>query len=1203
MATLLGAAGPIMVEASKARRHLRELCDVVLTKTQETTVPEGVHGDAKYLTGCLDRFNIWAGSLGVFQKGEASLDARLSNHMLAREVIRLLKQLDAFTLDLRQIVDGERQQSTWTESSLQLFIDEFSDDLSASSDDEEEGALTPETDENDPASNTGPESDGIMTESMDLHFSVNESVTSLLRLSIQVHKSSRKSKFAKSSVDQNYAIGPDISHVRDAFPYLEVTQNDTLAVRLGKANAQRRQWLWYRRRHREKLSVDHSGTLGVADGGSLLPPGIWDQLRRDGGDGDDRLIALFSVDDVPSGSAAGRSFISGTKASTYRSHFTGASLLSPSIAPPDTLFERSSRATRSEQKLLVPEPPHDLVLGQPYFCRYCCNIIEISGKNAWQRHVYSDLSAYTCLSDTCEELFFESRGKWWAHEMTAHRKKWLCGLCQASLSSFGRMKDHIRVAHTDVRSDQISDLAHKFGRPVTFFDASECPLCDYSNILHQRGLTEDEIRHRPAEKFGLHLARHLEQLALFVLPNTDLIDEDDGLSGAGEGDSDSDGNDSDSEQVETLSDPDLIEKLAQLTVKEGGRDPKMLADSPDLAMRWQPPQDFTPPLEDFDAEDADSLPVRQEPIFGGDLHTPGWARGHGSKKEGFCARCPVSHWVNIADGSYRFHLTYFHGCPDSGVPLPRPSTIRPVSGEAKVWEAFCDACSAWRILKKTKRGWNWYRHWLTDHKEIVEERTQAVRSGNNPDVTPQVAALSQDPRFQALEISPPGEMADTTSRFSRLVDLAKNDQFEQLGIILKSAVGSQSRDDIRSLANKRTDKGETLLMLSAAHGSASTVQLLLDLGADPNVTAGGDSLTALDIAVDAGYFTIAQHLVARGADTSQSHVFKKIMSNDREYAGENTTEAVKSPTATAGASLNAVLRLGRAALAGDTDAAIQLLGNDDSGPSRYDIEEGDAFGCAPFLLASTKNHYKMMDLLLSRGANINTTSKHGWTPLMLASKRGDVDCVNYLLQNGADVNHLSPDRWTALAEATNNGFIAIMRLLLDAGADPEIRAQSDWAPLMHAAYRGDLEAVNILLESGASFEEISARDETVMLLAAAAGSASVVRRLLEAGCPPESTWSKSLMAEPRAIDDDPFSSESTETAALKLQERIERVYKVGWTPLMVACQVGSLDIVALLLDAGANYEPKSPMFKTALEIAKENGRTEVAEYLEKRLGS
>ena len=325
--------------------------------------------------------------------------------------------------------------------------------------------------------------------------------------------------------------------------------------------------------------------------------------------------------------------------------------------------------------------------------------------------MHSDLSSYTCLADNCDELFFESRNKWWAHEMEAHRKKWTCGICKANAPSMAVMKIHIKEAHADeVRVDQVDDVAHRFGRPVTAFHASDCPLCDYPTLLRQRGFSDEEIARIPADKFGKHLGRHLEQLALFILPNTDLIDED--VVSGEEGGGDSDSSSSESGQYEPLPSEELREKLAEVISSQRNNDPEQLPRSPDLAMRWQPPQDFTPPLEDFDPEDPDNLPGRQEPIFGGDLHTAGWARGSGSQKEGFCARCPVSHWVNIADGSYRFHLTYFHGVPDSGVPLPRPSTIRPVQGKANVWEGFCKACGGWKVLKKTTRGWNWYRHWL-----------------------------------------------------------------------------------------------------------------------------------------------------------------------------------------------------------------------------------------------------------------------------------------------------------------------------------------------------------------------------------------------------------------------------------------------------------------------------------------------------------
>lgn len=136
--------------------------------------------------------------------------------------------------------------------------------------------------------------------------------------------------------------------------------------------------------------------------------------------------------------------------------------------------------------------------------------------------------------------------------------------------------------------------------------------------------------------------------------------------------------------------------------------------------------------------------------------------------------------------------------------------------------------------------------------------------------------------------------------------------------------------------------------------------------------------------------------MASGADASQAHTFIKILSNEREYAGENTKVigGKQCPSNLASKiNFDMLEALGRAAFEGDMALAATLLRNQGSGPSRCDIEEGVEAGCAPFLLASMRNHLEMMGLPLSHGANINTTSTRGWTPLMLASERGEDDCI------------------------------------------------------------------------------------------------------------------------------------------------------------------------------------------------------------------
>ena len=442
----------------------------------------------------------------------------------------------------------------------------------------------------------------------------------------------------------------------------------------------------------------------------------------------------------------------------------------------------------------------------------------------------------------------------------------------------------------------------------------------------------------------------------------------------------------------------------------------------------------------------------------------------------------------------------------------------------------------------------------------------------------------------------PDQLLDDEFVKRQLSSLAKDDKPEAMEQLLSRLADARSSNEIRALVDAADEAGQSLLMISAYQGLRRIVDLLLDLGADPNVV-DPDGKTALDFAADSGNFAIAQQLVDGGADASRATVLKEILSDERAYAGENVKAAVERAIPSSKINPAALTALSRAAFEGDMDTVQKLLGDADAGPSQCDVEQGSEVGHSPFLVASVKGHFQIMDLLLSRGANINATSKHGWTPLMLATKREDEACVSFLLSRGADANHVSPDRWTALAEATSRRSTRITALLLGAGADPAVHAQSDWTPLMYAAYRGDIDTVDLLLDAGASFDDISTRDETVMLLAAASGSSTVVRRLLDAGCSPEPVWSRGETAlTPSAVAEDfPVATRS--------QQRIERAYKVGWTPLMVACQIGSLEIVTMLLDAGANPEPKSPMLKTALEIAKENGRTEVVAYLEERLGA
>ncbi|KIW92859.1 uncharacterized protein Z519_06708 [Cladophialophora bantiana CBS 173.52] len=108
-----------------------------------------------------------------------------------------------------------------------------------------------------------------------------------------------------------------------------------------------------------------------------------------------------------------------------------------------------------------------------------------------------------------------------------------------------------------------------------------------------------------------------------------------------------------------------------------------------------------------------------------------------------------------------------------------------------------------------------------------------------------------------------------------------------------------------------------------------------------------------------------------------------------------------------------------------------------------------------------------------------------------------------------------------------------------------------------------------------------------MLLTAAEDSPAIVKRLLEAGGPPESVWSRLEVSDPqglKVLDEDAMLTEESETRPQ--QQRIESAFKVDWTPLMVTCQMGHLEVVTMLVNAGANPAPKALCLRQLWKLRK-----------------
>jgi len=205
---------------------------------------------------------------------------------------------------------------------------------------------------------------------------------------------------------------------------------------------------------------------------------------------------------------------------------------------------------------------------------------------------------------------------------------------------------------------------------------------------------------------------------------------------------------------------------------------------------------------------------------------------------------------------------------------------------------------------------------------------------------------------------------------------------------------------------------------------------------------------------------------------------------------------------------------------------------------------------------AVNGYYRMSELLIAAGANVDAKTKFDISALHLASRMGHVEVVKLLIQKGANPSvAMGPHLINPLAVAVINDKYEVAQQLLNAGA-------ASSTALSFACYRGDSRFIRLLLEHGA--DPVFEQSRTALHLAVISGSIEAVRILLD------ERWKL-----------DP-NAQNTEDGA---------------TPLIHAAESGSADVAYLLLQAGAKPDVSSHNGITPLWIASNRGYLRVAELL------
>ena len=241
-------------------------------------------------------------------------------------------------------------------------------------------------------------------------------------------------------------------------------------------------------------------------------------------------------------------------------------------------------------------------------------------------------------------------------------------------------------------------------------------------------------------------------------------------------------------------------------------------------------------------------------------------------------------------------------------------------------------------------------------------------------------------------------------------------------------------------------------------------------------------------------------------------------------------------------------------------------------------------------------HTEVVELLLSKGADVDSRLDTGQTALLLASEKGQIATVEVLLRHGADMHGNNNEGFSALLLASYHGHTTIVRMLLDAGADIHFRVGSGHSALHVAAQNGYTETVELLLGRGADVQATSETGHTALMVAAQSGATSTVEMLVDVGADVDAELGEGHTALM-------FSTQAgrIETVAMLLGKgaNIDAKLSNGATALMFAVETANVQMVELLLGAGANIYVVAKDGNTALAHAQANKLSEIETLLHK----
>ena len=193
-------------------------------------------------------------------------------------------------------------------------------------------------------------------------------------------------------------------------------------------------------------------------------------------------------------------------------------------------------------------------------------------------------------------------------------------------------------------------------------------------------------------------------------------------------------------------------------------------------------------------------------------------------------------------------------------------------------------------------------------------------------------------------------------------------------------------------------------------------------------------------------------------------------------------------------------------------------------------------------------------LLLENPAWLNEINSAGKTPLLIAVKAGSNDLIRLLVKHGANVNFADLNGNSVFHMLAQKNNSAMTHFFIKAGAKFDVVNNAGRYPIHEAFVYGNLGVARVLINAGCSVTKLDLSGNSLLHLACNRSDSKAMKLL-------QMIAGKGLKVNQRNFNDE--------------------------TPLMIAAKTSSEEVIASLVNHGANINARLPNGATSLFFCKE----------------